>query len=150
MGSRFFLVAALSLPLAACSWGFESEGDAGFDNGTDDGGGGGGDDDAGDAPGEPDADLSVCDSTELTYASFAQGFMDTYCLGCHSNTLNPAQRRGAPEAVNFDSYELVLEQASRIRFRAGENQDMPPNSVAQPDNEERESMIEWIDCGLRQ
>ena len=145
MGSRVILMAVLSLQLAACSWGFESEGDAGSDDGSvavdSDGGGG---------PDQPDADLTICDTSELSYGNFAQGFMDSYCLGCHSNTLNPGQRRGAPDSVNFDTFELVQQQADRIRVRAGSNQDMPPQSGAQPSNEERDSITEWIDCGLRQ
>ena len=74
--------------------------------------------------------------------------MDSFCLGCHSTALGEGQRAGAPSEVNFDTYELVQGQADRIRFRAAENQDMPPQSGAQPTNEERANIAEWINCGL--
>jgi len=147
MGSRFVLIAALSVQLAACSWGYGGESDAGTGEVGDDG------DvivesDGGDDPGQPDADLSACETSELSYANFGQGFMESFCLGCHSSALGEAQRAGAPLQVNFDTYELVQGQADRIRFRAAENQDMPPQSGAQPTNEERASISEWINCGL--
>ena len=142
-------MAVLSLQLAACSWGFDGEGDAGIDDVSDDGGEIV-DSDGGDVPEQPDADLSICETSELSYANFAQGFMDSYCLGCHSSALSPAQRRGAPQSIDFDTYELVQQQAARIQFRAGVNQDMPPQSGAQPSNEERDSINEWINCGLPQ
>ena len=140
-------MAVLSFQLAACSWGYGGEGDAGADEVSDDGAVAV-DSDGGDGPGQPDADLSVCETSELSFANFAQGFMDSYCLGCHSSALGEGQRAGAPMQVNFDTYELVQAQADRIRFRAAENQDMPPQSGAQPTNDERANIGEWINCGL--
>lgn len=144
MRSCLVLLILSSIPLAACNWGFETQADAGSVIDDD----GGTVFDGGDDPGSADADLSVCETSELTYAAFASAFMDTYCNDCHSSSLNPGQRRGAPVGVDFDTYELIVERADRVLIRTSISQNMPPSNSPQPSNLEREQLAEWINCGL--
>ena len=59
----------------------------------------------------------------LTWAAFGQGFVRTYCSSCHSSTT--ANRRGAPESVNFDREGELVEWGVRVRARVLEEGTMP-------------------------
>jgi uncharacterized membrane protein len=97
----------------------------------DDGGGDGGND---------------CTTSTLTYDNFGSAFMTNYCLDCHSSS--SGNRMGAPVSVNFDTLELVQNQASRVEARAGSGSSMPPSSFSSlPSDSERTMLSEWIDCG---
>ena len=85
----------------------------------------------------------------LTYQSWGQGFLDTHCNGCHSSLTPVAQRRGAPEGVNLDTYEGVLTWVERIDDRTilapqEERSQMPPGGG--PTAEELEMLHEWLEC----
>jgi uncharacterized membrane protein len=84
---------------------------------------------------------------ELTYENFAEDFMDTYCLRCHSSSLTGIiARTGAPEDTNFNTLTDVRDEQNRIRLRAGVAGTMPP-SAPFPTEDERAQLLNWIDCG---
>ena len=63
---------------------------------------------------------STCPPTDPpTFASFGQGFMQTYCLDCHSQLRTGDARQGAPVTIDFDTRSLVRENTSRIDQQAG-------------------------------
>jgi hypothetical protein len=60
--------------------------------------------------------------------------------------LDPSERQGAPEGVNFDDYTAVLEWVDRIAARATMTGGMPPmGGVPEAD---LDALQEWIACGL--
>lgn len=97
------------------------------------------------------ATLSTCPpSSELTYESFGQGFMELYCTRCHSSTLSGADRNDAPIGHDFDTLGGIVAVAEHIdeyaaAGPAGTNTAMPPSSPA-PSEEERRRLGEWLAC----
>jgi len=91
----------------------------------------------------------LCDvEVPLTYDNWGRGFLDTHCTGCHSSIIAPAQRRGAPDTVNFDTYDGMLSFADRVHARVVEP---PPEEVSMPPGggpttEERAMLNEWLAC----
>ena len=86
----------------------------------------------------------------LTYASFGQQFMASYCTGCHSSTLTGAARMGATPFHDYDMIEGIRAVADHIDQTAGAgpdavNESMPPSSP-KPTLEERQKLAEWIAC----
>ena len=68
---------------------------------------------------EPDAgDTSSCGAEDhpVTWDGYTRGFFLTYCAACHSSSAT--ERYGAPEGVDFDTPQQVLDQAERVRARA--------------------------------
>lgn len=98
------------------------------------------------------------DGSTLTYASFGQQFMQTYCVTCHASTLTGAERRGAPEFHDFDTQQGIIDVADHVDQVAGigpdaANRAMPPLDednlgLLYPTDAEREDLAEWIACGL--
>ncbi len=91
------------------------------------------------------------DEQTLTWEGFGRGFMDQYCLGCHSGTLAGAARHEAPVGMDFDTLELVRAHAARIDVRAGigpesSNRSMPSQNP-RPSDQERRDLSEWLACG---
>ena len=95
---------------------------------------------------------TVCPPTStVTYANFGEGFMNTYCTGCHSSTLTGADRMGAPAQHDFDTQLGVQQVGDHIDQAAGAgpaatNDQMPP-SDPRPSMMERQQLAEWIACG---
>lgn len=88
-----------------------------------------------------------CTTSSLTYDNFGSAFMTSYCLDCHSSS--SGNRQGAPASVNFDTLELVQNQASSVDRRSGNGTSMPPTSYSPtPSDSERTMLTEWIDCGV--
>lgn len=83
----------------------------------------------------------------VTWNSFAEGWIDTWCTGCHSATLAGEDRQGAPDTVNFDTYGDVVQYGERIRVLATmADPYMPPSGGTSEAN--RALMAEWIACGM--
>lgn len=107
----------------------------------------------------PDAPLELagrplpdCTTTTETYENFGAGFFQSYCLRCHSVALETdLQRFDAPQGIDFNTLQMAREFARRIRLRAGELGDMPPQILLgpRPGEAERLRLIDWIDCGMR-
>lgn len=95
---------------------------------------------------------SVCpEISTLTYGTFGEQFMTTYCTGCHSSQLEGAARRGAPEYHDFDTIDGIRAVADHIDQVAAAgpavtNAAMPPGNKV-PTEEERKKLGEWIACG---
>jgi uncharacterized membrane protein len=78
--------------------------------------------------------------------------MQTYCLSCHSASLTGDGRQGATVGVNFDTLEDVRRQVAAIDLHAAAgpnatNTAMPPAKSAQPSQQEREKLGQWLACG---
>lgn len=87
----------------------------------------------------------------LTYQSFGQTFMGTYCLRCHNEALSGSARKDAPADVNFNTVEQIRAEAGEIDEQSGAsanvtNQEMPPDGE-KPSVEERRMLSEWLACG---
>jgi hypothetical protein len=81
-----------------------------------------------------------------TYESFAGPFFLSWCTGCHSSSLDEAQRRGAPANINFDRLEDIKAHALRIFERAADDHlTMPP--AGGPTKEQRKLLGDWLGCG---
>jgi uncharacterized membrane protein len=86
----------------------------------------------------------------LTYASFGQQLMTTYCTRCHASTLTGAARMGAPAFHDFDTIEGIRAVADHIDEQAGAgpdrvNEAMPPTG-SRPTLAERQMLAEWLAC----
>jgi hypothetical protein len=92
-----------------------------------------------------------------TWASYAQGFFATYCVECHSATVNPS--------LNFTEYAVVKANSATIRCGAAATMQtgcgvspMPkqfpiPDATMSnpiPTDAERDRLIAWIEAGLPQ
>ena len=85
------------------------------------------------------------EGTQHTYASVAEPFMARHCNGCHA--VDAHDRRGAPRAYVFDTYDQVFALRERIFLRsAADNTTMPPGPDDPPEDE-RWQLAEWIACG---
>lgn len=87
----------------------------------------------------------------LTYASFGQAFMQSYCLRCHSESVKGADRKRAPSDHNFDlplDVRLLADHIDRYAGAGPEatNTIMPPNGPL-PSEAERRQLSEWLACG---
>jgi len=79
------------------------------------------------------------------YEDFGGPFLLNWCVGCHSSSLAPEARQGAPYGVDFDTLDGVRAQADRIRAVAVDSNRMPP--LGGPEPAERQTFGEWLDCG---
>lgn len=107
---------------------------------------GGGDDPDDPALAAPDqGPRAFCDEDwpVQSWATFGQGFLTSYCAGCHSEA--SVDRAGAPAGVDFDTAAQALEWAPRILARAtGEAPDMPP--AGGPPAETLLRLRIWLEC----
>ena len=121
------------------------------------------------APPPPKATDTVCsdpDTNPLTWDSFGQQFMTTYCTMCHSSTLPHAERNGAPFAHDYDTLRTVLFIPDHIDSWAGSgpaahNTLMPPSrcpstpggpldrDCAEPTDAERMNLSMWLACEVQ-
>ncbi len=92
---------------------------------------------------EPTTD--VCDTSQADWVTVGEPILRTWCTPCHSDNLPPELRQGAPEGIDFDTYELTLPWAARIKARVLDSADMPPSGGVPP--ADREAIGEWVDCG---
>jgi len=97
---------------------------------------------------------AVCpEGSTLTWESFGQEFMTTYCTGCHSSTLMGDARQGAPLYHDFDMLQGVLPVLDHVDWKAAAgpgatNELMPPPGNPAPTLAEREQLGEWLACEL--
>lgn len=92
-----------------------------------------------------DAEAADCGhEAAITWSGGGEGFFATNCWSCHSSTTQ--NRYGAPEYLNYDTYEGVKEAATNIRQAALWDQVMPPGYPL--DEANRETLESFLDCGL--
>ena len=84
-----------------------------------------------------DAGASACD--KLTYASFGQSFMSSYCVSCHGGA-------NAQKEVRLDTLAGVTAAKSKVKAEVGAGA-MPPRGAKAPTAAERAQLTQWIDCG---
>lgn len=96
--------------------------------------------------GRSEGPASTLDECELlTWETFGEGYLRSWCTGCHHSQLEPADREGAPVGLDFDDHDIVLDTLARIAARAtGEVPTMPP--VGGADARERARFERWLAC----
>lgn len=95
---------------------------------------------------EEKAELSEeCAQSGLTYQTFGEAFLVSWCRGCHSRELPEDMRQMAPLDVNFNTLDDVRDRRGRVGFLVSEARTMPP--AGGPSMEERALMMEWLSCG---
>ncbi|HVZ33998.1 MAG TPA: hypothetical protein VG963_16340 [Polyangiaceae bacterium] len=105
----------------AADSGSTSWGDAGSkDAGHSDGGAGGG------------------SCSALTYASFGQQFLTSYCVGCHGSTL-------VSGGVRLDSLSNLQSHKAAVKSAVADG--TMPQGSKKPTSDERTQLENWIDCG---
>jgi hypothetical protein len=94
-----------------------------------------------DAVAPPPPDCSV------TWDSFGEGFLKTWCTSCHSSDLPADLRYGAPVGVDFDTLLGARLWGDRLVARAvGEGATMPPAGAVPA--EQQQKLADWVACGL--
>jgi uncharacterized membrane protein len=102
-----------------------------------------GDDDGGETTAAPPEQTCGEEVPLVDWDTFGHGFLTTYCQGCHASTT--PDRRGAPEAVTFDTEEDALAwRAQILGAAASEAPTMPPNGG--PSDDDRERLSIWLTC----
>ncbi|MBL4635732.1 MAG: hypothetical protein JKY56_17860 [Kofleriaceae bacterium] len=102
-----------------------------------------------DDPADPNPGLD-CTTSTLTYDNFGQQFFADHCLECHDSAKSGADRKNAPNTINFDTFDLVKTHISAAKRRAGVASTMPPSSATStPAVMERADLVEWADCGTK-
>ncbi|MCA9431390.1 MAG: hypothetical protein KC940_12840 [Candidatus Omnitrophica bacterium] len=85
--------------------------------------------------------------TTLTYENWAEGFFTQTCCTCHHSSRTGDERFGAPAEFNFDTLDLIRNQADDIRaVTLGDYRFMPPLGVTWP--WDRDNLREWMDAGM--
>ena len=83
---------------------------------------------------------------EMSWEIVAKPFLNTWCTSCHASALNPNDRMGAPQGVDFDTWEGAAQWSDRIAAVShGEGATMPP--AGGPTDAEREAIVAWVACG---
>jgi uncharacterized membrane protein len=83
--------------------------------------------------------------TVPTFAELQRGILPI-CLGCHSaQAIGPA-RHGAPEGLNYDTYEIfsAVSDTAVILVR---DLRMPPPNGAGPTESQKNQLYAWAACG---
>ena len=104
------------------------------------------DDPAGAGQADASAPDGGCPSPESvpTFGDLEQGILPI-CRRCHSEQVVGAARNGAPEPINFDTYEQVA-NAAEIASYMVRSRIMPPNGQ-EPTEEQRQALYQWTECG---
>ena len=90
----------------------------------------------------PDS-ISCEDAPLVTWSTFGQGFMTTYCQGCHAR--EAPHRYGAPEGVSFDTRDETLSYRQHLlRLIVGDEATMPPGGGVNPLDLSR--LVIWLTC----
>ena len=79
-----------------------------------------------------------------TWEGLAEPFLTTWCTPCHATTVSPADRRGAPVGMDFDTHAAAAVWAEAIA-EAVASERMPPAGGVDP--LQREALSAWVACG---
>lgn len=83
----------------------------------------------------------------VTYATFGQTFLTTYCLGCHGGTVTGAARQGAPTDAVFDTLAEVKAASRKLMTEVVTKRTMPFGNAMKPTDAERTEFGQWLSCG---
>lgn len=109
--------------------------------------------DGGSSGGSTGAHVDPCEDSVLTWENFGEGFMLSWCTGCHHSALPNAQRADAPCRVNLDTHAGASAFAPLIKLRAIDYKTidglkpMPPAALIP--EAELALLQEWIECGAK-
>ncbi len=79
----------------------------------------------------------------VSWETFGEGFLSTYCQGCHAQA--SVNRQGAPQSIIFDTEQDALENKAGILAAAtSDPSTMPPNGG--PTDGDREKLGIWLTC----
>jgi uncharacterized membrane protein len=85
----------------------------------------------------------------LTYDSFGKGFMEQYCVRCHTSAkASKFARSGAPLGADFDQIDAILKDKGEILKYTVEKKTMPPGDP-KPAADERKKLKTWLECEAR-
>ena len=87
----------------------------------------------------------ACEQSQLSYATFGQPFMLSWCNGCHSTQLPSNMRQAAPIDINFDTLTEIRSQSFSIVQTTTDLRTMPPEGG--PSDAERQMLAQWMSCG---
>lgn len=94
-------------------------------------------------------------NSTLTYETFGQSFMASYCTDCHATKQRGVKRHGAPSDHDLDTIEGVrATEAGHLDENAAAGPDrvnaaMPPADYSpQPTDAERRQLGEWLACDM--
>ncbi|MEQ1566863.1 MAG: hypothetical protein ABMA64_14570 [Myxococcota bacterium] len=82
---------------------------------------------------------------EVGWEVFTEPVLTTWCTPCHAATVVGEDRRGAPDDVDFDTYESAARWADRIVARTGPDGAMPPAGGLT--EAEAAGLERWVSCG---
>ncbi|MEO0602337.1 MAG: hypothetical protein AAF211_12920 [Myxococcota bacterium] len=82
----------------------------------------------------------------LDYDNTGDGLIGRHCRPCHSEFVREAQRAGAPEGIDFDDEQDVLDWAELIEDEAIIQQTMPPAGGMLQN--ERDALEEYLRCDV--
>ena len=100
---------------------------------------------AGCAGSSGDSGAESQDCSLYGYELAAEPVLTTWCTPCHSSAMDADSRQGAPEDVNFDSYEGASAHADAIVQWAVEAREMPP--AGEVPEGELDQLGAWVACG---
>jgi uncharacterized membrane protein len=79
----------------------------------------------------------------LTYSNFGKGFVDSYCIGCHSSAANQG-------GISLEGEGNIGKVKSKMYAEAAaSNSEMPPAGKKAPTADERTKLGEWLACGAK-
>lgn len=78
-------------------------------------------------------------SNTLTYDSFGQGFLNSYCVSCHTTG-------NASDGVNLSSLSLLKSHLNKVDAEVASGA-MPPKGSTTPSAEEKANLAQWLACG---
>ncbi|MDB4990520.1 MAG: hypothetical protein JWN04_5698 [Myxococcaceae bacterium] len=85
------------------------------------------------------ADAGASSCSELTYDTFGEAFLSSYCVSCHGPTL-------AENRVRLDSLSNLSSNANKAKSEVASGS-MPPRGASAPSSTERAMFSAWMACG---
>ncbi len=93
----------------------------------------------------PDAPAEATGEAAASYAD-VRGIVAERCTPCHSKWPTHPVAAAAPQGVEFDRAEDLVRLKDKVRT-VTENQTMPLGNLTQMTDEERATLLAWIDAG---
>ena len=89
-----------------------------------------------------------CPAVPVTYERDVRQILEALCTGCHAEDLSGSARKGAPTAVNLDSFAAAAAHADRSNIRL-QNNSMPPGGTG-ASAEQRDVFDCWLRGGAQE